>query len=399
MTDPIPYARPYWTAQEEAALVAVLRSGWWTAGATVDRFEKALGEAVGAPEVVCVSNGTGAIHALLHLLRRPRGRSLFVTPALNFVAGPAAAMQAGYDVALTDIDPATLNMSPCSLSAVLGRLAHRYQQIVVMPVHFAGLPADLDRLAGIAHRYEAEVVEDACQAFIARYSPGGAAVGTHPASLGATFSFHPTKPVATGEGGAIALADRDLASRLRRYRNHNIQRAGLVSPMAYDSDGQPNPWFYEVAEPGFNLRMSEFHAAVGLVQLARLPESLRYRRILAERYRRHLTGLCGLRFVPAADDERSALHLFPVSFDLDRIGLSKRQIFSHYRKRGVALQVHYTPLYELPVFASLEGNRGDTYPGVERISPGLVSLPLFMGLTEAEQELVISITLNLLGGN
>src|SRR6202035_160022 len=99
------------------------------------------------------------------------------------------------------------------------------------------------------------------------------------------------------------------------------------------------------------------------------------------------------------DDGRSALHLFPVSFDLDHIGLSKRQIFSHYRKRGVALQVHYTPLYELPVFASLEANKGDTYPGVDRISPGLVSLPLFMGLTEAEQELVISITLDLLGGS
>jgi dTDP-4-amino-4,6-dideoxygalactose transaminase len=399
MTDPIPYARPYWTAEEEAALVAVVRSGWWTAGATVERFEEALGEVTGAPEVVCVSSGTAAIHALLHLLRRPGGRSLFVTSALNFVAGPAAAVQAGYDVALTDIDPATLNMSPCSLSGVLGRLAHRYQQIVVMPVHFAGLPADLDLLAGIAHRYEAELVEDACHALAARYSPGGAAVGAHPASLGAAFSFHPTKPVATGEGGAIALADRGLASRLRRYRNHNIQRAGLVSPMAYDSNGQPNPWFYEVAEPGFNLRMSEFHAALGLVQLARLPESLRYRRILAERYRHSLAGLCGLRFVPAADDERSALHLFPVSFDLDHVGLSKRQIFSHYRNRGVALQVHYTPLYELPVFADLEANKGDTYPGVDQISPGLVSLPLFMGLTEAEQELVISITLDVLGGS
>jgi dTDP-4-amino-4,6-dideoxygalactose transaminase len=396
MSELMPYSRPYWTEQEVEAVNDVIRSGMWTGGKHTARFERGLQETTGAAHVVCVSSGTTAIHCLLRLLKRSGVRGILITSALNFVAGPAIAQQLGYDVAFTDIDPLTLNMAPESLRAVLESRAERYEQVVVMPVHFAGFSADMDAIVESAARHDAVVIEDACHALPAEYRLGGPLVGSHPASAGAVFSFHSAKPVAAGEGGAVALADDDLADRIRRYRSHNMDKDPNRVSGVVDSNGLPRPWYYEVAEAGHNFRMSEFNAAIGLVQLNRLTESLAHRRRLADRYRAELNGIPGLRHVPADDRGTSALHLFPISFDLDFLGLAKSEVFARYREAGIGVQVHYTPPPEQPAFADERWPR--RFPGLDSVSPGLLSLPLFMGMTDADQDRVLAVTAGLLRG-
>jgi dTDP-4-amino-4,6-dideoxygalactose transaminase len=388
---------PYWDESEITALADVVRSGMWTGGEQTQAFEAALARTVGAEHVVCVANGTAALHAVLHLIRPDRGRSLLVTPALNFLAGPAVAQQLGYDVAFTDIDPTTLNVDVGSLSTVLAAVAADYDHIVVMPVHFAGLPADIDGVLEAAATHDAVVVEDACHALPARYGPEGPLVGGHPGTIAAVFSFHPTKPVGAGEGGAVALADDALAGRLRHYRNHNMRREGTDPALSLDTDGYRKPWYYQVDEPGHNARMSEFHAAVGRVQLARLPQSLARRQDLVDRYGEALNGHPRLHYIPKDVRGTSALHLFPVSFDLTGLGMTKRAIFEHYLRHGIAPQVHYTPLTEQPAFAGAHLPAAG-FPGLDHVSPGLLSLPLFYGMTDEEHQRALDATIDLLEG-
>ncbi|MFB9628652.1 DegT/DnrJ/EryC1/StrS family aminotransferase [Nonomuraea helvata] len=384
------YSRPFWDETELLEIRKVIESGTWTGGPALARFEDELRDALRVPEVVCLSSGTTAIQALLTLLRRPESSGLVVTSSLNFVAVASAALHAGYDLACTDIERDTLNMAPGSLAEVLERLAPRYAQIVVFPVHFAGLPCDIAALSAIARAHGALLAEDACHAIGAAYHPGGPPVGGHPASVGAAFSFHPTKPVAAGEGGALALADPALAGRVRRYRNHNMSREDFLDlEAAVDPGLGPNPWYYQVLAPGSNLRMSDLHAAVGLAQLARLPLSLSRRRALVDRYRAAAAELPGVRLVTPDDSAGSAHHLLPAVFDLDALGMTKREVFEFFRRRGILLQLHYTPIHCQPAFASLPAVRGCAFPVLDEVRRGLFSLPLFHGMTDRDLDQVL----------
>jgi dTDP-4-amino-4,6-dideoxygalactose transaminase len=393
----IPYARPFWTSKESDALREVVESGWWTMGPRIQQLEEGLRQRMGAKGVICVANGTVAMLAIFHLLRPESGRVLYVTSALNFLAGPACASMEGFDVAFTDVDPDTLNMDPRSLAQVLQAHAGGYTSIIVNPVHFAGVPVEMGAINDVASRYGAMLVEDSCHALLAE-APGGWVAGNHPASRASVFSFHPTKNLATGEGGAIVSNDEALLRRLRLFCSHNMQRSNFSQKqLAYDERGVQNPWFYEVQAPGLNLRMSEFHAALGLCQLDRLDASMVRRQELAKNYREALRNLDGLTLHPRGAEHVSALHLFPVELDLARLGRSKAAVFEFFEARGIRLQVHYTPLHWQPAFSSLPLVRGKTFPALERVSAGLVSLPMFYGLTDAEQLRVISAFQELLG--
>ncbi len=395
--DFIPYSKPFWTSEETDALTEVIQSGWWTTGPRVQRFEEGLRERMGAKGVVCVANGTVALYALFHLLKPKEGKVLYVTSALNFLAGPASASLLGFDVAFTDVEPDTLNMDPRALEHVLRTRASGYAAVIINPVHFAGVPADMDALAGVAASHGALLVEDSCHALLGNF-PGGALTGNHPSARAGVFSFHPTKSLGTGEGGAILSNDEALLQRLRLFCSHNMQRSGFArKEQAFDERGVQNPWYYEVAEPGLNLRMSELHAAVGLVQLKRLDESLARRQALARTYRQDLAGLGPVTLHPRDPRRTSALHLFPVELDLRRLGLSKAAVFQFFEARGIRLQVHYTPLHWQPAFESLPLVRGAGFPVVDAVAPGLVSLPMYYGLTDAEQAKVISALRELCG--
>ncbi|MFD3440618.1 DegT/DnrJ/EryC1/StrS family aminotransferase [Streptomyces sp. NPDC058685] len=384
MTEPdLPYARPYWDAEEADALMATLESGFWTNGSQVVRFEEELERLTGAPTVT-LSSGTSAVFALLHALGRAvTGPKLLVSPTLNFAAGPASARLLGWDVALCDVSPDDLTLCPESLGELLERVHGDYARIVVLPVHYAGHCADMDALSAQCGRYGVDLVEDACHAVGGTYD-GVRPVGSWPASVAAYFSFHPTKPIAAGEGGAVSTTDAGLLSQLRLARNHNM------APVGEHTDDH-GPWPYSIEAPGMNLRLSEFNAAVGAVQAGRAEESRLARARLAARYHDALDGLPYVRAVPRGRRAGSAHHLLPVVFDVAGLGISKKDLLAAFFARRIRCQVHYTPLHRLPAFAEIEPRLTTGFKAMDAAFPGLLSLPLWRGMTDDDCDRVIGV--------
>jgi dTDP-4-amino-4,6-dideoxygalactose transaminase len=379
--EPIPYARPYSDAAEIAAVREALESGMWTNGAYVGAFEQELAAVTGTT-VVALSSGTAAIHALLlALTRRMEAPRLLVTPALTFAATTASAFLTGWDVGLCDVDPDDLTVSPASLHELLERVAHAYAHVLVVPLHYAGHACDMAAVSGICDRFGASIVEDACHAVGGEYGGAQGPIGSWPASLAAFFSFHPTKPVASAEGGAVATRDADLAGELRLLRNHNM------APVTPGDD--LSPWPYDIAEPGLNLRLSDVHAAIGFVQTRRLAETRLERRRLAARYYELLRDVPAVEPVPSALRDGSAHHLFPVRFDLASLGLAKHELIAALHGRGIRAQVHYTPLHRLTAFGEIDPGLRTSLDVTDRAFAGLLSLPLWYGMSEGQQDRVV----------
>ncbi|MGW8379826.1 DegT/DnrJ/EryC1/StrS family aminotransferase [Streptomyces sp. ODS28] len=380
--DDLPYARPHWGEEEAKELLAALDSGIWTNGERGRAFEAELARLTGAPTVTS-SSGTTAVHGLLHALAAEHaGPRLLVTPALTFAAAPAAALLQGWDIALADVTAGDLTLSPAHVAELLERNGGRYATTVVMPVHYAGHTADMSALDAVCSAHGALLVEDACHAIGAHYGDPARPVGSWPSARAAYFSFHPVKPLATGEGGAVASRDAELVERLRSFRNHHM------TPMREHAHDLA-PWPYTVPEPGANHRLSELHAALGLVQARRVEESRRERARLAHRYHRALAGLPGVRTVPARPRPGSAHHLFPVVFDLAHLGLGKREVLETFAARRIRCQVHYTPLHRLPAFGDVPARLRTPLDTLDAAFPGLVSLPLWRGMRERDQDRVI----------
>ncbi|MFJ9739186.1 DegT/DnrJ/EryC1/StrS family aminotransferase [Streptomyces sp. NPDC101166] len=387
----LPYARPHWDAEEAAALMTTLESGFWTNGGQVPLFEEELRRLTGAPTVT-LSSGTGAVHALLHELGRTvPGPKLLVTPTLNFAAAAASARLLGWDVGLCDVRADDLTVCPESLGDLLDRVHRDYAMTVVVPVHYAGHSADMTALTALCERYGADLVEDACHAAGATYD-GTLPVGSWPGSRAAYFSFHPAKPIATGEGGAVSTADAGLLRALRALRNHNMEPAG-------EHTGDHDPWPYTIREPGLNLRLSEFHAAVGVVQAGRAEESRRERARLAARYHDLLDGLPFVRTVPGRRRTGSAHHLFPVVFDVEGLGTSKKDLLAAFLDRRIRCQVHYTPLHRLPAFADADPRLTTPFTAMDAAFPGLLSLPLWRGMTDDDCDRVVDAVTKIVHGS
>ncbi len=387
----IPCGRPYWDDAEAAALLEALGSGMWTNGTQVQAFETELAHLTGAPTVV-LSSGTSAVWALLHVLgRRCTGPRLLVTPALTFAAAPASARLLGWDVALCDVTADGLTLDPDRTAELLDRVRGKYERVVVMPVHYAGHTADMAALTRVCAAASADLVEDACHAIGASYEGTNIPVGAWPGTLASYYSFHPTKPVATGEGGAVATARPDLLAELRALRNHN-----MTATSAHEHDLAP--WPYTVEEPGANLRLSDLHCALGVVQARRAAQSRGERARLVARYHDALDGLDPLRVLPSQQRDGSAHHLFPVVFDLAAVGLTKPELIDVMHRRGVRCQVHYTPLHRLPAFAETPPDLRTCLEVVDAAFPGLVSLPIWCGLTETDQDRVIDVVTEIAHG-
>ncbi|TQE22803.1 DegT/DnrJ/EryC1/StrS family aminotransferase [Streptomyces ipomoeae] len=394
----VPNAAPHVTDAELQAVRDVLISGAWTGGEQVASFERELAAALDAPHVVTVASGTAALHAVLTLLRVPGTRQLLVTSDLNFLAAPSTALHLGYEIAFTDIAENSLNMDPEALETLLRESGPDYDDVIVVPVHFAGLAAGMDDIHRVCAEHGARVVEDAAHAIGARYADGRP-VGSDVRSVACVFSFHPTKNVATPEGGAISVHDADVAGRLRLLRNHGMDKADLVDAEdAFAADGTRNPWYYQVRSPGLNLRLSDVHAAVGRCQLGRLAETTRRRRDLAERYHQALSGVANVAPATETAIAESVWHLYPAILDIDALALTKQEVFARFAADGIALQVHYTPLHRQPAYANRPLVAVAKFPVVERVSRGLVSLPMFTGMSDVQQELVVAALRALPGG-
>lgn len=396
MTEPtfLPYGKQNINDADIKAVCDVLRSDWLTQGPAVPDFEDTLADYLGSEECVACSSGTAALHLAVIALGLGQGDAVITSPN-TFLASANCARFVGADVIFADVDPTTGLISPDDVNRLLesdteGRIK------AVIPVHFAGQPADLPAIAGAARKHGAKVIDDACHAVGASYEFEGQAynLGANPHCDMTVFSFHPVKHVAMGEGGAIATDDSDLAERLRCFRNHGIGRSQFQNEeMALSPEGLSNPWYYEMAEPGFNYRLTDIQAALGHSQIKRLPDSLRRRREIADQYQKLLAeNFDGETVQPLniRSGVNHANHLYVVWIDFERLGISRAVLMNQLRAKGIGTQVHYIPIHLQPYYRRLYQPSPNHLPGTIKYYSGTLSLPMYPDLTDADIERVIS---------
>lgn len=397
----LPYGRQTVTEEDIAAVTTVLRSDWLTQGPVVERFEERLAASTGARHAVACANGTAALHLAVLAAGLGAGEAMIV-PALTFLATANAARFAGAEVAFADVDPDTGLMGVEQAAAAAARAAARGWRVrAVAPVHLAGQTADMAALGPLARRHGWTVVEDGCHA-LGTVGPDGP-VGACGQGGMTAFSFHPVKTVAAGEGGAVTTNDDALARRLRLYRNHGLERdpAHLTDESLFRAaDGGVNPWVYEMAEPGFNYRLSELHAALVDSQLQRLAELVARRQELVERYDAALAALpspaeARVRPLARVAGCRPGWHLYGVLIDFAAAGRDRAAVMAGLRRHGVGSQVHYIPVHRQPYY---RGRYGDlVLPGADAYYARCLSLPLFPAMTDGDVGRVVAALAAVLG--
>lgn len=370
----IPYGRQSITEEDIAAVVEVLRSDWITQGPVIPRFERAVADYCGAQHALAVSHGTAALHLACLALGLGPGDSLWTSP-ITFVASANCARYCGAAVDFVDIDPQTYNISVSALRDKLeaAKSAGRLPKIVV-PVHFAGQPCDMAEIAGLAREFGFFVLGDACHALGAEYQ--GGRVGNCEYADISVFSFHPVKSITTGEGGMLLTNDPVLHRRAALLRSHGISREGIPAEQG---------WYYEQHELGFNYRLTDLQAALGLSQLSRLEEFIARRRELAARYDAQLAGL-PLQLPYQASGRTSARHLYPVQ--LKNAGTTRNWVYQALRGEGIGVNVHYIPVHTQPYYRQLGFHEGQ-FPVAEAYARQALSLPLYPGMTDEQQEQVV----------
>jgi UDP-4-amino-4,6-dideoxy-N-acetyl-beta-L-altrosamine transaminase len=390
------YGRHLVERDDIEAVIRVLEGELITQGPIVERFEKIVAERVGARHAIAVSSGTAALHVAA-LAAGVNQDTFALSPALTFSATANAILYCGGDTGLIDIDAVTLSTSPDDLAR---RLESRPDTKVVLPVHMAGLAQDPSVVRSIVK--QRIVIEDASHALGAFY-PNGIPVGGSPDVDMTVFSFHPVKPITTGEGGMITTNDDELARRLRLFRNHGIERSPerLVNKaQAYGAGGRRAPWYQEQQYLGFNYRMSDIHAALGLSQLNKLDRFIARRREIASYFDSALKNIAALRPYHAdkSDRARSSHHLYIVDIDFAKIGSDRIAVFNRLQQLGVGCQVHYLPIYRHPFYQKRLGDVANDFPAVETYYRGCMSIPFFQGLTDEEVEHVACSLIEVCGG-
>jgi dTDP-4-amino-4,6-dideoxygalactose transaminase len=342
---------------------------------------------------VACANGTAALHLSMLALGVGPG-DIVVTSANSFLASANCARYVGADVRFADIDANTGLLDLEALAELLRNDTDRRIKAVI-PVHFAGQPVDLPGLQALTRRYGAYIVSDACHALGAGYDHEGLLLrlGNSRHENVAVFSFHPVKHVAMGEGGAVVTNDAHLAERMRRLRNHGMQKERFInSSMATLPSGRENPWYYELQQLGYNYRLTDIQAALGLSQLDRLDWSLETRNRLASCYRRLISESFGSSQVcPLSQrpDVYHAYHLFVIQIDFAHYGIDRADVMRQLRLAGIGTQVHYIPIYLQPYYRDLYGGRPGDLPNTDRYYARALSLPMYPDLSENDCEYII----------
>ncbi len=376
----IPYGHQDIDASDIEAVVAVLRSDWLTQGPTVGEFERQIAAYCGSRYAVAVNSGTSALHLACLAAGVGAGDAVWTTPN-TFVASANCALYCGATVDFVDIDPRSYNLCPNRLEEKLARAARAGTlPKAVIPVHFSGQPCDLDALRALSAKYGFCLIEDACHAFGADYR--GRPVGSGCGAGLAVFSFHPVKIITTGEGGVAVTDDEQIYRRLLLLRTHGITRDAFEV-----ADPEAGPWYYEQQALGFNYRLTDLQAALGISQLKRATAMVARRRELAARYDRELAPLP--LTVPVQDaGSRSSWHLYAIRLRLDALRKSRLEIFNALRAAGIGVNVHYIPVHLQPYFRKRGFKPGD-FPLAEQYYREAITLPLYSGLTDAQQASVI----------
>lgn len=384
----IPYGRQDINQADIDAVVGVLRSDFLTQGPAVPTFEQAVAVRVGAKHAVAVNSATSALHVACLALGLEPGDRLWTVPN-TFVASANCGRYCGAEVDFVDIDPLTWNLSlPRLREKLIQAKQAGHLPKVLVPVHFAGQPTEQEAIWDLAQEYGFKVLEDASHAIGA--SRNGEPVGSCRWSDITVFSFHPVKIITTGEGGMALTNNLELAEKMRLLRSHGITR----DPTRFQGDGGEQgeassaPWYYEQQLLGFNYRMTDIQAALGISQLERLESYIERRNEQARRYDDALQGL-PLQLPFVQPENKSAFHLYVVRLKRNATDKTHRQVFDELRQRGIGVNLHYIPVHLQPYYRKLGFNGGD-FPEAEHYYGEAISLPIHYGLTGAEQDYIVA---------
>jgi UDP-4-amino-4,6-dideoxy-N-acetyl-beta-L-altrosamine transaminase len=372
----IPYGRQDIVQADIEAVAEVLRSDFLTQGPAVPMFEKAVADHCGARHAVAVNSATSALHIACLALGVGPGDLVWTSP-LTFVASANCARYCGADVDFVDVDPRTYNLSAERLAeklekaAAVGKLPK-----VLIPVHLCGQPCNLEAIHALSAQYGFRIIEDASHAIGGRYKDEPIGNGRY--SDITVFSFHPVKIITTGEGGMALTNDPAFAKKMMRLRSHGITRD--PSEMTHAPDG---PWYYQQLELGFNYRMTDMQAALGVSQMRRLDQLVARRHALAENYDKLLKNYPVTTPWQHADSY-SGLHLYVTRLNIDSIEATHREVFERLRESGIGVNLHYIPVYRQPYYAR-EGFNPRDFPEAERYYAEAISLPMYPALTEDQQ--------------
>lgn len=377
----IPYGRQSVSEEDIQAVVDVLRSDWITQGPAIERFERVVADYCGAKYAVAVSNGTAALHIACLAAELGSDDILWTSPN-TFVASANCGLYCGARVDFVDIDPKTYNLSIRALSQKLQR-ADKEGKLpkVLIPVHFAGQSCEMEGIPEFAKRYGLTVIEDASHAIGGSYKD--TKIGACTFSDMTVFSFHPVKIITTGEGGMILTNRQDLYEKLIRLRTHGITRSPEL--MHGESHG---PWYYQQIELGFNYRMTDIQAALGVSQMKRIDEFVARRHFIARRYDDALKDL-PIILPWQHPDSYSAFHLYVIRLRLNEINKSHRQVFQELRDASINVNLHYIPVHTQPYYQQFGFKLGD-FPQAEKYYEEAISLPIYFGLSEEDQDYVIA---------
>ena len=381
----IPYGKHHIDEDDIQAVVDILKSSFLTQGPAVEAFEKAVAEYVGVKYAVAVSSGTAALHLAALAAGGSPGTSVVTSP-ITFVASANAARYCGADVLFADIDPETINMSPDALREVFLKNSNIK---AISPVHFAGLPCDMSAIKKLADDARALVIEDAAHALGATY-PNGRRVGCCENSLMTIFSFHPVKAIAAGEGGMITTNDEATYRKLIRSRSHGINK--LDDPLQIEAeaftDGEQNPWYYEMQELGFHYRITDIQCALALSQFKKLDSFINRRYELVKNYDLAFSKMKSCRPAQTTGRDQSGHHLYILLIDFKQIALTRGQVMKKLREYGIGSQVHYIPVPSQPYYRQL-GFSPEDYPKAQMYYEQALSIPLFFDLSDNQQNQVI----------
>lgn len=372
----IPYGRQDISDADIQAVVDVLRSDYLTQGPAVPAFEECVASYCDAKHAIAVNSATSALHIACLALGVGKGDVVWTTP-ITFVASANCALYCGATVDFVDIDPRTYNMSVDRLAEKLAE-AEKVGALpkVVIPVHLCGQPCDMAGIRLLGQQYGFKIIEDASHAIGGRYK--GEPIGNCRYSDITVFSFHPVKIITTGEGGMALTNDLALASKMVRLRSHGITRD--TAEMTHAPDG---PWYYQQIDLGYNYRMTDLQAALGLSQMQRLDEFVAKRHALAVHYNELLKNLPVTTPWQHADSY-SGLHLYVIRLHIDDAKISRREVFERLRMNGIGVNLHYIPVYRHPYYECM-GFIPSDFPEAERYYAEAISLPMYSSLSEEQQ--------------
>lgn len=363
----LPYAHQSVSDADIAAVTAVLRSDWWTTGPTVIEFEKTFAAFTQSQEAVAVSNGTAALHTALYGIGIGPGDEVIVPP-MTFAATANAAVFLGAKPVFADCDPTTLLLDPAEAEKKITKKTK-----AIIAVDYAGQPCDYDALWKIAQKHDLALIADACHALGGtwREKPVGSLADL------STFSFHPVKPLATGEGGMVTTDDPEIAERMRRFRNHCMTSD-------YRERQEKGSWYYEVVDLGYNYRLTDIQCALGMSQLKRVPAWTERRQEIAKQYDAAIVGMSGVKPLSVRKDVKHAYHLYVIELDLENLTADRNEIFRALRAENIGVNVHYVPVHMHPYYRRTFGTKEGLCPVAEQAYRRIISLPIFAGMTDQD---------------